>query len=81
MMVKVGVNRFVHIVCVFVVKTTESSSVYGKVEIVAINDHFIDLNYLVYMFLNAPTHGKLNGTVNAQDVKFFITRKHITVFL
>ncbi|OBS72454.1 hypothetical protein A6R68_12973 [Neotoma lepida] len=43
---EVGVNRFGHIGCLVVRAAFQS----GKVELVAINDPFIDLNYMVYMF-------------------------------
>ncbi|KAL1767924.1 glyceraldehyde-3-phosphate dehydrogenase-like [Sigmodon hispidus] len=45
----------------------------GKVTIVAINDPFIDLNYMVYMYQYDSTRGKFNG-------KLVINGKSITIF-
>merc|ERR1740117_900166 len=50
------------------------------VKIVAINDPFIDLDYMVYMFKYDSTHGKWKGTVEIKDKKLVIDGNAITCF-
>jgi glyceraldehyde 3-phosphate dehydrogenase len=50
------------------------------VKIVAINDPFIDLDYMVYMFKYDSTHGKWKGTVEIKDGKLCIDGNSITCF-
>jgi len=51
-----------------------------EVEIVAINDPFTDLDYMVYLFTHDSTHGAYKGTCEARDGKLIIDGKPITVF-
>ncbi|XP_036613726.1 glyceraldehyde-3-phosphate dehydrogenase-like [Trichosurus vulpecula] len=75
-MVKVGVNGFGR----FGRLVTRAAFTSGGVDIVAINDPFIDLNYMVYMFQYDSTHGKFKGTAKAENGKLVINGKAITIF-
>ncbi|EHB16486.1 Glyceraldehyde-3-phosphate dehydrogenase [Heterocephalus glaber] len=75
-MVKVGVNRFG---CIGRLVTRAAFNS-GKVDIVAINDLFIDLNYMVYVFQYGSTHSKFQGTMKAEKGKPVIIRKAISIF-
>jgi len=75
-MVNIGINGFGRIgrlVC-------RASIARDDVNVVAINDPFIDLDYMVYMFKYDSTHGVFNGEVSAQDGKLVINGKAISVF-
>ena len=75
-MVKVGVKGFGHIGRL----VTRAAFNSGKVDIVTINDPFIDLHYMIYMFQYDSTHGKFHGTVKAENGKLIINGKAITIF-
>jgi len=75
MVIKVGINGFGRIgrlVC-------RAAFDHPDIEVVAINDPFIDLEYMVYMFKYDSTHGRHKGTVSSGDGKLIINGKSITV--
>uniref|UniRef100_H0XI00 Glyceraldehyde-3-phosphate dehydrogenase n=1 Tax=Otolemur garnettii TaxID=30611 RepID=H0XI00_OTOGA len=74
--VKVRVNGFGHIGPV----VNRAAFISGKVDTVTINDPFIDLNYMVYMFQYDSIHGKFHGPVKAENGKLVINGNPITIF-
>ncbi|CAO3683545.1 hypothetical protein G6F70_001508 [Rhizopus microsporus] len=50
-----------------------------NVNVVAINDPFIDLDYMVYMFKYDSTHGRFKGTVEKKDGKLVVNGQAISV--
>ncbi|XP_068178867.1 glyceraldehyde-3-phosphate dehydrogenase [Antennarius striatus] len=75
-MVKVGINGFGRIGRL----VTRAAFTSKKVDIVAINDPFIDLEYMVYMFKYDSTHGRYKGEVKAEGGKLVIDGHKISVF-
>ncbi|KAG8699564.1 hypothetical protein FRC08_005214 [Ceratobasidium sp. 394] len=74
--VKVGINGFGRIGRIVM----RNAILHHDIDVVAINDPFIDLDYMVYMFKYDSTHGRFKGTVEAKDGKLVIDGKPITVF-
>lgn len=76
---KVGINGFGRIGRLVLRAAVEKDTV----EVVAVNDPFIDINYMVYMFKYDSTHGRFKGHVEAQGGKLVVssgnTTHHITV--
>lgn len=72
----VGVNGFGRIGRL----VTRAAIASGKVNVVAVNDPFMDLDYMVYMFKYDSTHGVWRGSVEAKDGKLVIDGHAISVF-
>ena len=76
MAVKVGINGFGRIGrMVFRAAMTKP-----EIEIVGVNDPFIDPDYMVYMLKYDSVHGQFQGEVTAKDGKLVVNGKEITVF-
>ena len=76
MSIKVGINGFGRIGrMVFRAAVTKP-----EIEIVAVNDPFIDPDYMVYMLKYDSVHGKFDGEVSAKDGKLVVNGHEVTVF-
>jgi glyceraldehyde 3-phosphate dehydrogenase len=76
-MVKLGINGFGRIGRLVARCASERTDI----ELVAINDPFMDLDYMVYLFKYDSTHGRYKGTVEARDGKLVIDGKAVSVFV
>lgn len=76
MTVKIGINGFGRIGRL-VFRCALSNP---NVSVVAINDPFMDVDYMVYLFKYDSTHGRFSGTVENQDGKFVVNGKHVAVY-
>ncbi|KAM8968123.1 glyceraldehyde-3-phosphate dehydrogenase-like [Sarcophilus harrisii] len=74
-MVRIGINGFGRIGRM----VTRVAFQTGKVDVVAINDPFVDINYMVYLFKYDSTHGKFQGSVRADYDRLVINGRAITV--
>lgn len=74
-MSKIGINGFGRIGRLVLRAALERGA-----DVVAVNDPFIGLDYMVYMFKYDSTHGKFKGTVDAKDGKLVVNGKEIAVF-
>jgi glyceraldehyde 3-phosphate dehydrogenase len=76
MAIKVGINGFGRIGRLVFRAAIENA----QVEIVGINDPFIDLDYMTYMLMYDTVHGKFNGTISTEDGKLVVNGKKISVY-
>jgi len=74
-MAKVGINGFGRIG-----RLVLRASIERGLDVVAINDPFIDVPYMVYMFQFDSTHGRFKGEVHADNGAIVVNGKKIAVF-
>ncbi|ODQ54889.1 glyceraldehyde 3-phosphate dehydrogenase [Saitoella complicata NRRL Y-17804] len=74
--VKVGINGFGRIGRIVFRNALE----HNEVEVVAINDPFIDPEYAVYMFKYDSTHGRFKGEVSTEGGDLIVNGKRIKMF-
>jgi len=75
MTIKVGINGFGRIG-----RLVARCLLDNGLDLVAINDPFIDLEYMVYMFKYDSTHGRYKGDIKMEGDKLVINGHKITVF-
>uniref|UniRef100_A0A1I7W3Z7 Glyceraldehyde-3-phosphate dehydrogenase n=1 Tax=Loa loa TaxID=7209 RepID=A0A1I7W3Z7_LOALO len=66
---KVGINGFGRIGRLVLRAAVEKDTV----DVVAVNDPFINIDYMVYMFKYDSTHGRYKGTVTAEGGKLVVS--------
>uniref|UniRef100_A0A8R1XLS0 Glyceraldehyde-3-phosphate dehydrogenase n=2 Tax=Onchocerca TaxID=6281 RepID=A0A8R1XLS0_ONCVO len=66
---KVGINGFGRIGRLVLRAAIEKDTV----DVVAVNDPFINIDYMVYMFKYDSTHGRFKGTVTAEGGKLIVS--------
>jgi len=76
MVCKVGINGFGRIGRIVLRNALKNP----KVQVNAVNDPFIDLEYMVYMFKYDSVHGRFKGEVSTKDGKLVVDGHSITVF-
>ncbi|MCL2666062.1 MAG: type I glyceraldehyde-3-phosphate dehydrogenase [Defluviitaleaceae bacterium] len=75
-MVKVGINGFGRIGrLVFRASLSQEN-----VRVVAVNDPFIDLDYMVYMLKYDSVHGRFKGCVKTENGKLYVDGHEISVY-
>ena len=77
MSVKIGINGFGRIGNLTFQAALEKG---GEAEVVAINDPFIDADYMAYMIKYDSIQGRFNGEVFARDGKLVVNGKEIKVY-
>lgn len=74
-MSKIGINGFGRIGRLVLRAAVEKGA-----QVVAVNDPFIGLDYMVYLFKFDSTHGRFKGEVSAQDGFLVVNGQKIAVF-
>ncbi len=74
--VKIGINGFGRIGRLVCRAAFES----GKLQVVGINEPFMDIDYMIYQFKYDTTHGRWHGEVTKADGKLVINGHKITIF-
>ncbi|XP_032802783.1 glyceraldehyde-3-phosphate dehydrogenase [Petromyzon marinus] len=75
-MVNIGINGFGRIGRLVARAAVQKEDI----NVVAINDPFIDLEYMVYMFKYDSTHGRFKGDVKVEDGKLLINGHAVSVY-
>ncbi|MDR1913003.1 MAG: type I glyceraldehyde-3-phosphate dehydrogenase [Clostridiales bacterium] len=75
-MVKIGINGFGRIGRLVLRATLARDDV----QVVAVNDPFVDLDYMAYMLKYDSVHGKYNGEVSTKDGKLVVDGKAISAY-
>jgi len=76
MSVKIGINGFGRIGRLVL----RASLSHANALVVAVNDPFMDVAYMVYLFKYDSTHGRYKGTVEEKDGKLIIDGREIAVY-
>ncbi|KAJ8906559.1 hypothetical protein NDN08_003052 [Rhodosorus marinus] len=79
-MVKIGINGFGRIGRLVLRATLEKQASGADIEVVAVNDPFIGLDYMGYMFKYDSTHGKYPGEIVTEGGKLVVAGQAIAVF-
>jgi glyceraldehyde-3-phosphate dehydrogenase, type I len=75
-MIKVGINGFGRIGRLVFRAAQERNDV----QVVAVNDPFLDLDYLIYMLKYDTVHGRFNGTAENKDGKLIVNGKEVAFY-
>jgi len=76
MTVKIGINGFGRIGRLVLRASLNNPAA----RVVALNDPFMDLDYMVYLFHYDSVHGRFKGTVEAKGGKLVINGNEIDIF-
>ena len=76
MSVKIGINGFGRIGKL----TFQAAMSKEEVEVVAVNDPFIQADYMAYMTKYDTVHGRFNGNIEAKDGNLIVNGKQVKVY-